>query len=71
MNRSLSAEQARIAELQHRIRVIDIELASWKPPPPPKEVVSRRGMNAGGVAFFAGFLACVFLGKLIAAVIGR
>ncbi|HEY7375106.1 MAG TPA: hypothetical protein VIF57_23290 [Polyangia bacterium] len=69
LNEQIAAEQTRIADLERRIRVIDIEVASWKVPEPPKAPVSRGG--AGWVAFLAGCTVTALLGKLIGAVIGQ
>jgi len=70
LNEQIAAAQTRIADLERRIHVIDVELASWKVPPPPK-TPSTVGLRLGWFAFFGGFAATTLLGSLIAKVIGR
>ena len=71
LNEQIAAEQTRIADLERRIRVIDVEVASWKVPEPPKAPVSRARLGPASIAFVAGCSVTVLIGNLLAAVIGR
>jgi hypothetical protein len=69
LNEQIAAEQTRIADLQRRIRVIDLEVAAWKFPPPPPQP-SADGFFSGVFVFFATFSVVALLGRLIAQAIG-
>ena len=71
LNEQIAAEETRIADLEQRIRVIDVEVASWKVPPAPKPAGSVASVGPAWFAFFGGFAATAMLGRLIAWVIGR
>ncbi|HMF41976.1 MAG TPA: hypothetical protein VKQ32_14980 [Polyangia bacterium] len=71
LNEQIAAEQTRIADLERRIHVMDVELASWKVPMPPKASPSFASMAPRFLAFFAGALLTDLLGKLIVATVGR
>jgi uncharacterized coiled-coil protein SlyX len=70
LNEQIAAEQTRIDELERRIRVIDVEVAAWKPPPPPPTIREPNTVPAW-FAFLGGIGVTALLGKLIGAVIGR
>jgi hypothetical protein len=69
LNEQIAAEQTRIADLERRIRVLDVEVAGWKAPSPPKV----RGTDPGPAlfAFFIALGTTIGLGNLIAMVISR
>jgi hypothetical protein len=71
LNEQIAAEQTRITDLERRIRVIDVEVASWKVPEAPKALVSPSRAGPAWLAFFAGCTVTTVIGHLIAAVIGR
>lgn len=71
LNEQIAAVQTRIADLEQRIRVIDVELASWKVPPPRTPPVSAVSVGLGWFAFLGGCAVTAELGRLIAWVIGR
>ena len=70
-NEQIAAAQTRIADLEQRIRVIDIELASWKVAPPRTPPISGVSVALGWGAFLGGCTVTALLGRLIAWVIGR
>ena len=70
LNEQIAAAQTRIADLEQRIRVIDIELASWKVTPPPK-TPSNYSVALGWFAFVGGCAVTAFVGRLIVWAIGR
>ena len=70
LNEQIAVAQTGIADLEQRIRVIDIELASWKVTPPPK-IPSNHSVALGWFAFVGGCTVTALLGRLIAGVIGR
>ena len=71
LNEEIAAEQTRIADLQHRIRVIDVELAGWKQPAPPPTTGSANAIWLGWWGFASGLLATSIVGVIIKAWMGR
>jgi hypothetical protein len=69
LNEQIAAEQTRIADLERRIRVIDVEVAAWNPPPPPR--VRTSDPRPAWLAFVIALGTTLGLGHLLAMVIGR
>jgi len=69
LNEQIAAEQTRIADLEHRTRVIDVELASWKALPPLPRTPSGASISVRFFAFIAGALVTGAIGNVIAALV--
>ena len=63
----IAAETERVAELEKRIRVIEVEVGGWTPVPKPPS--SKRLL--GLVLVFVGGVFVTLIGKLVAAMVWR
>jgi len=69
LHEQIGAEQARIADLEQRLRQVEVEIASWRalPAPPIQELTPESGRT--GLALAAGFLATTLIIEAITKVI--
>jgi len=68
LHEEIGRESERISDLQSRIRVLDVEVAGWKMPPPPDVSGGRSDTESGKAlgAFFIALIVTAFVGKIVA-----
>lgn len=66
LHEEIGRETERIADLKSRIRVLDVEVASWKMPPAPHpRALAREGAGHVWPVLIAALVATALVGRLL------